>query len=142
MHPLPAPPASLQAVLFDLDGTLANTLPLCIEAFRQAIEPATGQALTDEAIIATFGPSEEGTIRALAPAHYEESLAAYLRHYERLHPQYDTPFAGISELLHDLRHLGASRFLLPQRQLASQTGAGTAACSRPLCPSPGLGAPL
>lgn len=96
----------LRAVLFDLDGTLANTLPLCIEAFRLALEPTTGRSLSEAEIIATFGPSEEGTIQALAPDHYQESLAAYLRHYERLHAQYPAPFEGIAALLQALRDRG------------------------------------
>lgn len=96
----------LKAVLFDLDGTLANTLPLCIEAFRLAVEPAAGRSLSDEEIIATFGPSEEGTIRALAPNRYEQSLADYLGNYERLHENYPIPFDGIVTLLHYLRCRG------------------------------------
>lgn len=47
----------IKGVIFDLDGTLANTLPLCIQAFRQSVEPLTLQPLSDEEIIATFGPS-------------------------------------------------------------------------------------
>jgi len=106
LTPLAAEKLPFRAVLFDLDGTLANTLPLCIEAFRLAVEPATGRAVSDAEIIATFGPSEEGTIQALAPNHYAESLAAYLQHYERLHAQYPTPFTGITALLQDLRDRG------------------------------------
>ncbi|MGB3802125.1 MAG: SemiSWEET transporter [Lewinella sp.] len=97
---------TIQAVLFDLDGTLADTLPLCIEAFRLAIEPAAGRKLTDEEIIATFGPSEEGTIQALAPNHYEQSLADFLGHYERLHERYPQPFDGMVTLLYYLRQRG------------------------------------
>ena len=97
---------SLKAVVFDLDGTLADTLPLCIEAFRRAVEPATGRSLSDAEIISTFGPSEEGTIRTLAPNRYAESLADYLTHYERLHDQYPTPFDGVRTLLHYLRCRG------------------------------------
>lgn len=92
----------LKAVLFDLDGTLANTLPLCIQAFRSAIEPVIGNKLSDEEIIATFGPSEEGTIMALAPFRYEECLAAYLHHYERSHSSYPDLFEGIRALLNEL----------------------------------------
>ena len=107
---LPDPPEpgrpTLKAVLFDLDGTLADTLPLCIEAFRRAVEPATGRSLTDAEIIATFGPSEEGTIRTLAPDRYEESLTAYLDHYERLHENYPAPFDGMVTLLQHLRCRG------------------------------------
>ena len=57
----------IRAVVFDFDGTIADTLPLCIAAFRQAVEPHAGRRVSDEEIIATFGPSEEGTIRALIP---------------------------------------------------------------------------
>jgi phosphoglycolate phosphatase-like HAD superfamily hydrolase/ADP-ribose pyrophosphatase YjhB (NUDIX family) len=101
-HPAAGP---FRAVLFDLDGTLADTLPLCIRAFRHAIEPVAGRSVSDAEIVATFGPSEEGTIRALAPDHYDAALAAYLHHYERLHGDCPAPFAGIGALLRDLRDL-------------------------------------
>ncbi|WP_400194316.1 NUDIX hydrolase N-terminal domain-containing protein [Hymenobacter sp. B81] len=106
MLPLPAADTPIRAVIFDLDGTLADTLPLCIAAFRLAIEPAAGRVLSEAEIIATFGPSEEGTIQALAPDHYPECLAAYLRHYERLHEHCPAPFPGIPALLQALRDQG------------------------------------
>lgn len=93
----------IKAVIFDLDGTLANTLPLCIEAFRRSIEPLTGKSITNEEIIATFGPSEEGTIMALAPAHYEKGIAGYLQHYHDLHDMCSQAFDGIPELLEELK---------------------------------------
>lgn len=110
---------SFNAVLFDLDGTLANTLPLCIAAFRSAIEPVTGIALADADIVATFGPSEEGTVRALAPDHYDACMAAYLAHYERLHPGWPDLFAGMRELLRDLRARGVRLGLVTGKGAAS-----------------------
>jgi len=98
--------SKLHGVIFDLDGTLADTLPLAITAFRRAIEPLTGRTLTDAEIIATFGPSEEGMIRALAPAHYDAALADYLRHYEALHDMVSEPFPDMRELLADLTARG------------------------------------
>lgn len=97
---------AFKAVLFDLDGTLADTLPLCIAAFRSAIEPATGAVLSDAEIVATFGPSEEGTIGKLAPNHYDACMAAYLAHYERLHSGWPDLFADMRGLLDDLRARG------------------------------------
>lgn len=97
---------SLKGVLFDLDGTLADTLPLCIEAFRRAIEPHAGRTLSQAEIVATFGPSEEGTIRALAPTTYEVCLSNYLDQYERLHDQYPEAFGGIHPLLDGLKQRG------------------------------------
>ena len=61
----------IKGLIFDLDGTIGNTLPLCIQAFRQSIEPLAMKKLSDQDIIATFGPSEEGTIQTLIPEHYE-----------------------------------------------------------------------
>ncbi len=94
----------IKAVIFDLDGTLANTLPLCVEAFRRSVEPLAQRTVSDEEIIATFGPSEEGTIMALVPEHYDKGVADYLKFYESMHHLCYEPFEGIVELLSDLRN--------------------------------------
>ena len=94
----------IKAVIFDLDGTLANTLPLCVEAFRRSVEPLAQRTVSDEEIIATFGPSEEGTIMALIPEHYDKGVADYLKFYESMHYLCNEPFKGIVELLGDLRN--------------------------------------
>jgi HAD superfamily hydrolase (TIGR01549 family) len=93
----------IKAVIFDLDGTIGDTLPLCIKAFRQSIEPLIGRSVSDAEIIATFGPSEEGTIMALAPNHYDKGVADYLQHYETFHEMCPSPFEGIEELLRTLK---------------------------------------
>lgn len=93
----------IKGVLFDLDGTLANTLPLCIRAFRQSIEPLALRRISDEEIVATFGPSEEGTIMTLLPDHYEKGIVNYLQFYEDLHDLCPDPFPGIPALLDELR---------------------------------------
>jgi phosphoglycolate phosphatase-like HAD superfamily hydrolase len=93
----------VKAVLFDLDGTIGNTLPLCIAAFRESIEPLAARALTDEEIVATFGPSEEGTIALLLPEKQAEGLKQYLLRYEELHCRWPSPFEGIPEILFDLK---------------------------------------
>ncbi len=96
----------IKAVIFDLDGTIANTLPLCIKAFRQSIEPLVERKISDEEIIATFGPSEEGTIMALTPDHYEKGIADYLQHYTVFHKMCPSAFEGMEELLYKLKERG------------------------------------
>ena len=96
----------IKGVIFDLDGTIGNTLPLCIEAFRQSIEPLALKRLSDADIIATFGPSEEGTIQTLVPDHYEQGIVNYLQFYESLHDLCPSPFPGITELLDLLKEKG------------------------------------
>jgi len=94
-------------LLFDLDGTIGNTLPLCVAAFQNAIEPFLERHLKEEEIIAQFGPSEEGTIQALAPNHYHKVLLRYLEWYEKLHARYPSPFGGMPELLQYAKNKGA-----------------------------------
>ncbi|CAM4192480.1 HAD family hydrolase [Paenibacillus tarimensis] len=89
----------IRCLIFDLDGTIGNTLPLCIAAFKMAIEPLAGRELSDQEIIDTFGPSEEGTVRALLPSHYDRGIESYLHHYRRMHAMCNAPFKGIEEVL-------------------------------------------
>ena len=110
----------LKAILFDFDGTLGDTLPLCIAGFRRAIEPLAGRSISDAEIIATFGPSEEGTIRALAPHAYERGVADYLKFYRELHDMCPAPFPGVPELLAFLRARGVT--------VALVTGKGKRSC--------------
>jgi phosphoglycolate phosphatase-like HAD superfamily hydrolase/dienelactone hydrolase len=94
----------IKAVIFDLDGTIGNTIPLCLKAFRKSMEPLLQRSISDEEIIATFGPSEEGTIMALAPNHYDKGLSDYLHFYEAFHEMCPAPFEGIKELLDFLQN--------------------------------------
>lgn len=100
------PMHTIKGLIFDLDGTIGNTLPLCIQAFRQSIEPLALKQLSDEDIIATFGPSEEGTIQTLIPEHYEAGIVNYLQFYEDLHDICPDPFPGVVDLLGQLREKG------------------------------------
>ena len=100
-------PTSIKAAVFDFDGTIADSLPLCIEAFRQAARPFTGRDLSDAEITSTFGPSEEGTAMALVPEHAKEVTAAYLEAYDRLfHPMGVRLFDGMEDILRGLKKRG------------------------------------
>ncbi len=97
----------IKAVIFDIDGTLGNTLPLCIQAFRQTVEPLVHHPLSDEEIEAAFGPNEAGTIKTLAPgSDYNKATADFLHHYEALHTMCPQPFDGMTEILETLQNKG------------------------------------
>ena len=57
----------IKPAIFDFDGTLADTIPLCREAFRRAIRKLDGRILTDEEIERQFGPDDLGVIQKLIP---------------------------------------------------------------------------
>lgn len=76
----------MKAIIFDFDGTLANTLPLCFEAFRQVFKTFDNRELTNNEIKAMFGPSETGIIRNnLIHPHKEDAIEYYYEKYSELH---------------------------------------------------------
>lgn len=76
----------IKCVIFDMDATIADTLPLCIEAFKRTVYELTGKTPSSDEITATFGPNEVATIKAFAPDSIEEGTALYLKKYTELHP--------------------------------------------------------
>lgn len=96
----------IKAMIFDLDGTIGNTIPLCIKAFRKSIEPLIGRSVGDKEITETFGPTEEGTIMSLIPENFEEGVDQYLYHYKDLHKECPKPFEGIVEIIRELKKKG------------------------------------
>ena len=97
----------IKAVIFDIDGTLGDTIPLCIQAFRQTVEPLVHHPLTDEEIKAAFGPNEAGTIKRLAPgSDYEKAAINFLHHYETLHSMCSQAFDGMVDVLKTLKSKG------------------------------------
>jgi pyrophosphatase PpaX len=107
----------LQGIIFDLDGTLGDTLPVCFEAYRHAFEEFLGRRYNDREIAALFGPNEEGIIQRMVPDDWEACLRTYLDEYERAHGPYDKPFPGIETALNILKERGAA--------LAIVTGKGS-----------------
>ena len=119
------PTLPLRGVIFDLDGTLANTLPVCYAAFHAVFARfVPGRAFTDAEIAGYFGPDEEGVFRQLLPPkEWASALDAFLGEYAAHHDACPAPFAGIDavlDLLHERKILTA---------VVTGKGAGSAAIS-------------
>lgn len=99
-------PEPIRALIFDLDGTLADTLSICIAAFQETLRRHSGRLMSASEIAALFGPSEEGLLRAILPSAFESAMATYLAEYERLHTRCRAPFDGLSQLLDRLAERG------------------------------------
>ncbi len=96
----------IKRIIFDFDGTLAFTVPLCMKCFHNAWEPYVGHKLTDEEIFATFGYNEEGMLFRLMEPPYEAAMADLYKMYKELHPVLCPElFEGIPELLNELKDL-------------------------------------
>ncbi len=94
---------TISAIIFDLDGTLANTLPLCIQSFQNTIEHFTGRRPDSAEIWAEFGVSEEGILERLIPGHLDQTLPYFLAEYERLHDLCPQTFPGVDRIFSSMQ---------------------------------------
>ena len=112
----------IKLVAFDLDGTIGNTLPMCIQAFKKATRPYIGHELSDEEVVLTFGLNEEGMIGCVVDEPYrQQALHNFYVIYKNLHQEMcPTPFEGIRELITLLKQKGIIVVLI--------TGKGAKSC--------------
>lgn len=110
-----------QVIGFDLDGTLADTIPLCVRAFQASVSPYAGHFLASEEILGCLGRSEAGMIQVLAGVRWRQALEAFYLEYTLLYNDRETePFAGIPRLLRELRRRHTALVLI--------TGQGERGC--------------
>jgi haloacid dehalogenase superfamily, subfamily IA, variant 1 with third motif having Dx(3-4)D or Dx(3-4)E len=97
----------MKAAIFDFDGTLANTLPLCYYAFRRVFKDFDGRELARDEIKQMFGPTETEIIRKnLLNPKKEETVEYYYEIYTEFHPTMVEDNSEIRELLGELKRAG------------------------------------
>ena len=110
----------MKAVVFDMDGTLGDTLPLCVESFARCVEECTGRRPSEEEVTAHFSVSDRGILAGLmgmSPDAPELPVARFAEIYDELHPQYaPAPFPGAVELLRRLKADGWRLALLTGKE--------------------------
>ena len=110
----------IKMVAFDFDGTIANTIPMCIEAFQKAMLPYTGYKLTKEEIVQTFGLNEIGMVKMFAGNNWQPALIDFYYYYEKFHERCSVPFPQINDLIEYLKGKGIHVTLI--------TGKGSLSC--------------
>ncbi|WP_096435181.1 HAD family hydrolase [Alteribacter populi] len=97
----------MKAIIFDFDGTLADTLPVCYNAFQYVFKEFDGKDLSPEEIKRMFGPSETGIIKEnLSHVNKEEAIENYYTKYLDNHTYLVMENEEIKELLVYLQDKG------------------------------------
>jgi pyrophosphatase PpaX len=96
-------PLRLAAIVFDLDGTLADNLPVVMQAYRQTFKQFTGRTYTDADIVALFGPNVEGIIRREVPDDPEEAVKAFYQAFDQAYGGRDVALPDMVDVLAALR---------------------------------------
>src|SRR5262249_43224654 len=100
-------PETPHALLMDLDGTIADTLPHIFEAYRHAVAPWVERPPTDAEVEATFGPAERECIARMVPmADLDEAEERFFAYYERELGRNVRLVEGIAEVIDYARSLG------------------------------------
>src|SRR5690349_3699643 len=99
-HPaLPLP----QAILFDLDGTLIDSIELIVRSFQHTTAAHLGAPLPRDEIIPTIGRSLSQELERIAPGRGMALLATYRTFMFANHDELVTVYPGVFELLRAVR---------------------------------------
>jgi len=90
-------------VLFDLDGTVVDTVELIVESFRHATRTVLGRELPDRHILAGVGQPLRAQMERLSEAHAQELYDVYREFNHRRHDELIRGYEGIDEVLRSLR---------------------------------------
>jgi len=95
------------AVIFDLDGTLADTIPLTIYALKKAVLELSGKEYGDDEILNEFGPVDTEIIKKLLD-YKQDDIApdVYIKHFEESFNDFVKPIEGIGTLLESIKSNG------------------------------------
>lgn len=99
-------PAAPRAVVFDLDGTLLDSLPLVLAAITHAIEPFGGGRPTRDIFATLGGPPERFMPALLKDLSQVSEAIARMERYHAENTHLIEPFSGAADLLDSLRALG------------------------------------
>jgi len=101
------------AFIFDMDGTLGETIPLAIAASKKAFEALGLSVPSKDEIVAHFGPTELGLFKILNAENGEKLFKEYLKYYDQFHSALaPRPFDGIENILLKLKNRGVKLALV------------------------------
>ncbi len=93
-------------VIFDLDGTVVDTVELIRDSFHHTVRTVLGRDMPDEYLLAGVGQPLMTQMRRLSEEHAQELFDVYREYNHRRHDELVRGYDGVRELLEKLRAAG------------------------------------
>ncbi|KQU20283.1 MULTISPECIES: pyrophosphatase PpaX [Peribacillus] len=98
--------SNITTLLFDLDGTLINTIELIIDSFTKTLDHYSPGQFKREDIIPFIGPTLVDTFSSIDPERIDEMIAFYREHNWKNHDLLVTQYDGVFETIQTLKQSG------------------------------------
>jgi pyrophosphatase PpaX len=106
-------------ILFDVDGTLIDTIPFIVETFQYVFAQYQITGVSEEHILASIGVPLESYLSQFKQAETSTLIDTYIRFNKRGLDHATAIFLGIPEMLTDLRALGMPISVVTSKRHAS-----------------------
>ncbi len=94
----------IKAVLFDFDGTIADTNEIILKSWRYIYKEYLGRVCRDEEVVGSFGEALADTLKARFPdVDLDEILNKFRNYQHSFFAEEVTLFSGMKELVQELK---------------------------------------
>lgn len=98
---------AFNTIIFDFDGTVANTNGLVIDSWQHVYQKLSGHKVDEAVIRTTFGePLPTSMEKAFPNIPVEESIGIYRNHQKDIYEEMIEPFPGMVDLMRQLKEKG------------------------------------
>ena len=118
-------------VLFDFDGTLADTIPLIVASYRHALTSVLGESAHDDEVRSWIGRPLQPVLEERYPGRGAELTDVYRAWNLDNHDELIQTVDGIPELLDDLHAAGARTGVVSSKKAATVESACARSASPP-----------
>ena len=108
----------IEVVLFDLDGTLIDTIELILSSMRHATAEVLGESLPDEVLLHNVGVPLRVQMEEFAPDRVDELLRSYRAHNDGTHDRLVGEYPGTEEGLRAMASRGYRMGVVTSKSVA------------------------